>query len=61
MNKVPCRTFEKSYTLHCKKKISHFPVPSWDVTYQTLHSRENLIIPGQGDFGDIPAGGRENR
>ncbi len=26
--------------LHCKKKFSGFPVPSRDVTYQTLPSRE---------------------
>ncbi len=31
--------------VHCKKKFSGFPVPSPDVTNQTL------IIPLQGEFG----------
>jgi hypothetical protein len=46
-----------------KKKISDFPVPSGDVTYQTLPGREsNLIIPGQEEFGQRhPGWGRENR
>jgi hypothetical protein len=26
--------------VHCKKKVSGFPVPSRDVTYQTLPGRE---------------------
>ncbi len=26
--------------IHCKKKVSDFPVPSRDVTYQTLPGRE---------------------
>ncbi len=29
-------------TLHCKKKVSDIPVPSRDVTSQTLNSREKL-------------------
>ncbi len=29
-------------TLHCKKKVSHFPVPSRDVTDQTLPGQEKL-------------------
>jgi hypothetical protein len=28
--------------LHCKKKVIHFPVPSRDVTDQTLPDREKL-------------------
>jgi hypothetical protein len=44
-----------------QKKVSDFPIPSQDVTNQTLPDRElfntSLIIPGQGMFGsDIPAG-----
>jgi hypothetical protein len=27
---------------HCKKKVNDFPVPSWDVTNQTLPGREYL-------------------
>jgi hypothetical protein len=27
------------------KKVIDFPVPSWDVTYQTLHGRDNFILP----------------
>jgi hypothetical protein len=43
----------ESYTV---KKVSGFPVPSQDVTNQTLPSREQfnynyiLIIPGKGEF-----------
>jgi hypothetical protein len=33
------------------KKVNDFPVPSRDVTYQTLPGRENLIISGHGEFG----------
>jgi hypothetical protein len=25
--------------VHCKKKVTGFPIPSWDVTYQTLPGR----------------------
>jgi hypothetical protein len=28
--------------IHCKKKVSDFPVPSRDITYQTLLGRELL-------------------
>jgi hypothetical protein len=40
--------------LHCKKKVSGFPVPSRDVTYQTLPGRVIIKLlqgPGQGEFG----------
>jgi hypothetical protein len=45
---------ETEKTLHCKKKVSDFPVPSQDVTNQTLPgkffmTRESLV-------GDTPAG-----
>jgi hypothetical protein len=42
---------------HWKKKVSRFPVPSRDVTYQTLPGRALLIIhwPGRVWF-DIPDG-----
>jgi hypothetical protein len=33
------------------KKVNDFPVPSRDVTYQTLPGGNNLIIPGQREFG----------
>ncbi len=33
------------------KKISDFPVPSRDITNQTLPEGNSLIIPGQGKFG----------
>ncbi len=43
--------------LHCNKTVSDFPVPSLDVTNQTLPVAENnLIIPGREVlFSDIPA------
>jgi hypothetical protein len=45
-----------------KKKVTDFPVPSRDVTSQTLPSGKNLINPGQGEFGYWhPGWGRENR
>jgi hypothetical protein len=28
------------FDIHCLKKVSYFPVPSWDVTYQTLSGVE---------------------
>jgi hypothetical protein len=31
--------------------VTDFPVPSRDVTNQTLPGRDNLIIPRQGEFG----------
>ncbi len=34
--------------LQCKKD---FPVPSWDVTNELSLAGNNLIIPGQGEFG----------
>jgi hypothetical protein len=38
--------------LYTVEKVIVFPVPSRDVTDQTLPGRENnLIIPGQGEFG----------
>jgi hypothetical protein len=49
---------ERAYTV---KKLFDIPVPSRDVTYQTLPRREyfiyDVIIPAQGEFGsDVPAG-----
>jgi hypothetical protein len=42
-----------SYYLYTEKKVTDFPIPSRDVTYQTLLSLAgiNLIIPRQGEFG----------
>ncbi len=38
------------------KKVVDFPVPSREVTNQTLPGGDNLIIPVQGEFvSDIPA------
>jgi hypothetical protein len=31
--------------------VSDFPVPSRDVTNQTILAGNSLIIPGQGEFG----------
>ncbi len=33
------------------KKVGDFPVPTRDVTNQILPAGNNLIIPGQGEFG----------
>jgi hypothetical protein len=44
-------------SLHGKKKFSGFPVPSRDVTYQTLPGQELLIIPWRESWvSDILAG-----
>jgi hypothetical protein len=41
-----------SITIHCKKKVCYFPVPSRDVTDETLSlDGNNLIIPAHGEFG----------
>jgi hypothetical protein len=40
---LPMRSNKKPphlVTMHCKKKVSDFPVPRRDVTYQTLPGRE---------------------
>jgi hypothetical protein len=36
--------------LHCKQRLALFPVPSRDVTNQTLPGQERFV-PGQGEFG----------
>ncbi len=48
-----------SYTL--KKKVDDFPVPSRDVTNQTVSGREKLNYsrPGESLVGDIPAEDRK--
>ncbi len=48
--------FENTNTLW--KRVSHFPVPSWDVTDQTLSGREKtkLFPPRKSLISDIPAG-----
>ncbi len=38
-----------SSIVHCNKKVTDFPVPSRDVTNQTIPGRESLVS-------DIPAG-----
>ncbi len=37
---------------HCKKKVSHFPIPSQDVNNRTLPCREkfNYSVPGRGQL-----------
>jgi hypothetical protein len=41
-------------SVQCKKKVTDFPVPSRDVTDLTLPLAGNiLIIPGQGEFGQL--------
>ncbi len=37
-----------SYTV---KKVNDFPVPNRDVTNKLSLARNNLIIPGRGEFG----------
>ncbi len=42
--------------VHCKKKVSDFPVSSHELTKLSMEGN-NLIIPGQGEFGKWhPAG-----
>jgi hypothetical protein len=43
---------------YCKKKVSYFPVPSWDVIYQTLSGVEyfNYSRPGESLVSDVLAG-----
>jgi hypothetical protein len=36
-------------SIHCKKKVSGFPVPRWD--FNLSLAGNNLNIPGQGEFG----------
>jgi hypothetical protein len=35
--------------MYAVKKVSDFPVPSWDVTNQTLPARKSLISDGKID------------
>jgi hypothetical protein len=43
--------------IHCNKRLAVFPVPSRDVTYQTLPGREYLnFFPAKGLVSDISAG-----
>jgi hypothetical protein len=44
--------------IHCKKKVGGFPVPSGDVTYQTLPGGEyfDYSRPGESLVSDVPAG-----
>jgi hypothetical protein len=45
----------QSYEIHCKK-VSHFPIPSRDVTNQTLPGGKYFIIPASESLtNDIPA------
>jgi hypothetical protein len=37
-------------SIHCKKKVSGFPVPSRDVTDQLYLAGNNLNIADQGEF-----------
>ncbi len=39
MKRIEITGFQVCLTLHCKK-VSDFPVPSGDVTYQTLPGEE---------------------
>jgi hypothetical protein len=48
--------------LHCKKRISSFPSPAGISLTKLFLARNNLIIPGQGEFGLWKLGwGREKR
>ncbi len=48
---------EKLNKVHCKNKVSDFPVPSRDVSNELSLAGNNQIIPRQGEFGSkIPAG-----
>ncbi len=53
---IDCNYTDKS--LLTVKKIIAFPVPSLDVTYQTLSGREKLYnsLPGESLVSDNPAG-----
>jgi hypothetical protein len=64
--KIPAQFLDTIKKMHCKKKVSGFPVqlPSRDVTYQTLPGREYLIFnySRPGEFGEWhPGWGGENR
>ncbi len=39
---------EGSHVYHTLTKVSNFPVPSWNVTNQTLPGREKLTQDGDG-------------
>jgi hypothetical protein len=63
--KTEDRTTSDRGTLHCKKRFSGFPIPSRDVTNQTLPSRESggvtyqtlQTLPARESLvSDIPAG-----
>jgi hypothetical protein len=41
--------------LHCKKQVRDFPVPSRNVTNQTLPGREHLNYSWESLVSDIPA------
>ncbi len=49
-------SIESQYTV---KKVSHFPVPSRDVTYQTLPGREKLFPASESLVSEYPGWGRE--
>ncbi len=42
-------------------KVNDFLVPSRDVTNQTLPGGNNLIFPGQGEFGNDILGARDEK
>ncbi len=44
--------------IHCKKRLAVFPSPAGMSLTELSLAGNNLIIPGQGEFGvsDIPAG-----
>ena len=51
---LSCKLTSICWHIHCKETFRNIPVPSWDVTYQTLPRREwfiyDIIIPVQGEF-----------
>jgi hypothetical protein len=43
--------FKPHMNTYTVKKVTDFPVPSRDVTTKLYLAGNNLIIPGQGEFG----------
>ncbi len=48
-------TLAKSSHVYCKKRFAIFPSPAGMSLTKLSLAKNNLIVPGQGQFGDIPA------